>query len=217
MSVCAKFQLSSWSRSAWKVCVWRFHGLYVRFHGLYAFQVTSKSNPTKLLLSCCELSWVELSYVGFWQYHAYSILLNKTNLGLKNLNWKVKIEVVLPPGNNVIVSCHLTVKNCNTNAYAITRHFSLDNPFLSPQTLYVKIMIINVIPLSSMFLIYKHHAWWILEVSIQTDRSLDQNKSNRAQNPHCHFCFIPGVASVVSKMPSRLVLAINEALHKCYT
>ena len=25
------------------------------------------SNPTKLLLSCFELSWVELSYVGFWQ------------------------------------------------------------------------------------------------------------------------------------------------------
>ena len=72
MSVCAKFQLSSWSRSAWKVCGWRFHGLYVRFHGLYAFQVTTKSNPTKLLLSCFELSWVELSYIGFWHFKMIS-------------------------------------------------------------------------------------------------------------------------------------------------
>ena len=53
MSVCAKFQLSSWSRSAWKVCVWRFHGLY-------AFQVTTMSN---LNPSCFELLWVELRRV----------------------------------------------------------------------------------------------------------------------------------------------------------
>ena len=32
------------------------------------FQVSTVSNPTKLLLSCVKLSWVELSYVGFWQY-----------------------------------------------------------------------------------------------------------------------------------------------------
>ena len=51
MSICAKFQLSSWSRSAWKVCCGGVE------------HVGTMSNPTKLLLSCFELSWVELRWV----------------------------------------------------------------------------------------------------------------------------------------------------------
>ena len=38
--------------------VWRFHGLYQRFHGLCAFQVTTMSN---LNPNCFELLSVELS------------------------------------------------------------------------------------------------------------------------------------------------------------
>ena len=57
MSVCAKFQLSSWSRSDGKVCAWWWGG--------GGFHVSTMSNPTKLLL---QLLLVELSYVGFWQY-----------------------------------------------------------------------------------------------------------------------------------------------------
>ena len=58
-NLCAKFQLSSWSKSAWKVCCGGGGGWE---------HVGTMSNPTKLLLSCFELSWVELSYVGFWQF-----------------------------------------------------------------------------------------------------------------------------------------------------
>ena len=53
MSVCAKFQLSSWSRSGWKVC-----GSGVGNTWLPCL------TPTLVSL---ELFWVGLSYVGFWQ------------------------------------------------------------------------------------------------------------------------------------------------------
>ena len=49
MSLCAKFQLSSWSRSAWKVWGW--------WRG---FQVTTKSNLNEVAF---ELLWVELRLV----------------------------------------------------------------------------------------------------------------------------------------------------------
>ena len=55
MSVCAKFQLPSWSRSDWKDCVW--------WVVVSEFQVATVSNPTKLLLSGFELSWVQLRWV----------------------------------------------------------------------------------------------------------------------------------------------------------
>ena len=55
MSVCAKFQLSSWSRSGWKVCG---SGWWVGNTWLLCL------TPTLVAL---ELFWVELSYVGFWQ------------------------------------------------------------------------------------------------------------------------------------------------------
>ena len=59
MSVCAKFQLSSWSRSGWKVCG--------RVVVVVVEHVTTMSNSNA---SCfrVELSWVELSCVGFWQF-----------------------------------------------------------------------------------------------------------------------------------------------------
>ena len=55
MSVCAKFQLSSWSRSGWKVC-----GGWGGWVGNTWLRLT----PTLVAL---ELFWVELSCVGFWQ------------------------------------------------------------------------------------------------------------------------------------------------------
>ena len=54
MSVSAKFQLSSWSGSGWKIVV---------VEGVVEHLATV-SNSKKVDL---ELLWVELSYVGFWQ------------------------------------------------------------------------------------------------------------------------------------------------------
>ena len=54
MSVCAKFQLSSWSRSDWKVCVW------VGWVGSrWVLCLTQRS----CFYSCFGLSWVELRWV----------------------------------------------------------------------------------------------------------------------------------------------------------
>ena len=57
MSVCAKFQLSSWSRSAWKVCCgvvgWGGVG------NTWVLCLTQRS----CFYSCFGLSWVELSWV----------------------------------------------------------------------------------------------------------------------------------------------------------
>ena len=57
MSVCAKFQLSSWSRSVWKVCGSGVGGV----GNAWLLCLT----PTLVAL---ELFWVGLSYVGFWQH-----------------------------------------------------------------------------------------------------------------------------------------------------
>ena len=55
MGSCTKFQLSSWSRGGWKVC---------GSGGVVEHQATmSNSNEVAL-----ELLWVELSYVGVWQF-----------------------------------------------------------------------------------------------------------------------------------------------------
>ena len=56
MSVCAKFQPSSWSRSGWKVCSCCGGGWN-----------TWLLSPTPTLFAL-ELLWVELSYGGFWQF-----------------------------------------------------------------------------------------------------------------------------------------------------
>ena len=53
MSVCAKFQLSSWSRSGWKVCAW------VGWGGVGNTWLLCLT-PTLVAL---ELSWVELRWV----------------------------------------------------------------------------------------------------------------------------------------------------------
>ena len=71
MSVCAKFQLSSWSRSSWKVCVW-----CVVVSSKWLLCLTST-------LVALELLWVELSYVGFWQL---SNIINHCRV-LTNIFW----------------------------------------------------------------------------------------------------------------------------------
>ena len=64
MSVCAKFQLSSWSRSGWKVCGsgWVV-GWVVGWGGWNTWLLC-----LTLTLVALELFWVGLSYVGFWQH-----------------------------------------------------------------------------------------------------------------------------------------------------
>ena len=54
VNICAKFLLSSWSRSGWKLC----GGRWVGFKWLLSLTLT---------LVALELLWVELGYVGFWQ------------------------------------------------------------------------------------------------------------------------------------------------------
>ena len=73
MSVCAKFQLFSWSRSAWKVCGG------VGGVGWCGFQVTTVSNLNEVAF---ELLWVELSYVGVWQYLLLTIFKSLVQLHL---------------------------------------------------------------------------------------------------------------------------------------
>ena len=58
MSVCAKFQLPSMSRSGWKVCVVGWGGVT---RGYY---VLPQPKLSRVALSWVELSWVR---VGFWQ------------------------------------------------------------------------------------------------------------------------------------------------------
>ena len=60
MSVCTKFQLTSWSRSCWKVCG---SGGVVGWGGVGNTWLLCLT-PTLVIL---ELHWVELSCVGFWQ------------------------------------------------------------------------------------------------------------------------------------------------------
>ena len=61
VSVCAKYQLSSWSRSDWKVCAW-WGG--VGWGGVVGYTWQLCLTPTLVAL---ELGWVGLSCVGFWQ------------------------------------------------------------------------------------------------------------------------------------------------------
>ena len=62
MSVCAKFQLSSWSRSGWKVWV----------GGGVVCTVIFVSNPTIVLRIG----------LGFWQYFAYRRYVSKKKMGM---------------------------------------------------------------------------------------------------------------------------------------
>ena len=63
MSIFAKFQLSSWSRSCLKV--WGGGGAAQEQNICSKWLLCLTS--TKLLLSWFELRWGQLSYVGFWQ------------------------------------------------------------------------------------------------------------------------------------------------------
>ena len=58
--------------------------------GWGGFQVSTMSNPTKLLL---QLLWVELSYVWFWQYiklHRWEPILCMSELPTENLPFSKK-------------------------------------------------------------------------------------------------------------------------------
>ena len=71
VSVSAKFQLPSWSRSDWKVCVWG---------GGFQLATMSNLNEVTFELLCVEFSWVTL---GFDKNESLMILLvmGKKHLG----------------------------------------------------------------------------------------------------------------------------------------
>ena len=89
MSVCAKFQLSSWSRSCWKVC----GGGVVGWCGWCGGHVTTMSNSNA---SCFrfELSWVALGFDNLT--HSLDCLLISCIREVRTLfrHWRRKLAIL---------------------------------------------------------------------------------------------------------------------------